>query len=558
MTTASSRGIAAEAERPWNEERSGVLERLGSLATSKAVLWLVVGAGILLRLARYADNRSLWLDESYLSLNIIEKSATELLGKLDYLQAAPPGFLLAEKLAVTFLGESEYALRLVPLIAGIASLFLFCAVARRFLALSALLLATVLFAVNEPLIYYSSEVKPYSTDVAVGLGLLLLACRITENTDGRPVPRHSVLALAGVVGVWFSFTAVFVLAAIVVALIVRGIRIRDRSGLLLASALGLVWFVSFAGVFLVSSQNTSRISDAIFGESHGSDQGLRWLELSRLSESVHAAWGLFVDPFSFERGTNGLAALMLVVGVFALVQRRDDLKQLALLTLPLVAAFGAAVLDRYPLGGRFSLYLVPFALILVSRGVQGIATLSRHALILAVTIAAFLAVPPTVDAVSNLLDPPAPEDVRPLLRYLTDNAEEGDVLYVYRNAQYALRYYGECDDCDAWDGRFPWPLRAPVVRPGEAGQAVLESVSPLMLVQHATSADQVLDDLEELDRLPRGKRIWFLFSHVQSPRGLNEEAVYLAYLDKNGRRIDGRRTDGAAIYLYELSRPPPS
>ena len=222
MTTASPGEIAPGAAQPGIEKQSGPLERVGSLAGSRTVLWLVVGAGVLLRLARYADNRSLWLDEAYLSLNIIDKSPTELLGKLDFLQAAPPGFLLLEKLAVVLLGDSEYVLRLVPLIAGIASLMVFQAVARRFLSPGALLLAVALFAVNEPLVYYASETKPYGSDVLVALVLLLLACRVTERAADRANLRLAMLAVGGLVGVWLSFPAVFVLAGIVVAL-----RLRD-------------------------------------------------------------------------------------------------------------------------------------------------------------------------------------------------------------------------------------------------------------------------------------------------------------------------------------------
>ena len=41
---------------------------------SKILIWLCVGLGIAFRLKVYLDNRSLWLDEARLSLNIVNKS----------------------------------------------------------------------------------------------------------------------------------------------------------------------------------------------------------------------------------------------------------------------------------------------------------------------------------------------------------------------------------------------------------------------------------------------------------------------------------------------------
>ena len=86
---------------------------------------------------------------------------TGLIHPLAYNQGASLGFLM--------LGVNEYALRLIPLLAGIGSLFLFFAVAKRCLRPEGALAALALFAACDSLICYSSEVKQYSTDVFVCL-----------------------------------------------------------------------------------------------------------------------------------------------------------------------------------------------------------------------------------------------------------------------------------------------------------------------------------------------------------------------------------------------------
>src|SRR5882724_6528116 len=118
-------------------------------------LWvsLAITLGALLRLALYLRNRSLWYDEALLALNILHRPFAGLFDTLDYHQGAPIGFLLLEKLATTIGGGSEFVLRFMLL----------------------------LFGINEPLIYYSSEVKQYSCDVAITLFLLWAIVRFLHS-----------------------------------------------------------------------------------------------------------------------------------------------------------------------------------------------------------------------------------------------------------------------------------------------------------------------------------------------------------------------------------------
>ena len=94
--------------------------------------WAAVALSIGLRCLAYFRRDILWLDEAATARNIVERSLSELLFiPLDYGQAAPKGFLLLEWLCSRLLGTSELAFRLVPFLSGVASVFLFLAVARR-------------------------------------------------------------------------------------------------------------------------------------------------------------------------------------------------------------------------------------------------------------------------------------------------------------------------------------------------------------------------------------------------------------------------------------------
>ena len=91
---------------------------------------LLVAAGVVLRARQYFADRSLWLDEAYLALNIIGHGPRDLLGVLDYNQGAPPGFMLVEG-TLSAISRDELWLRLPAFAAGIATLCLIVPVARR-------------------------------------------------------------------------------------------------------------------------------------------------------------------------------------------------------------------------------------------------------------------------------------------------------------------------------------------------------------------------------------------------------------------------------------------
>ena len=148
---------------------------------SPGFLYTLIALGVLARLAQYLANRSLWFDELMLALNIINRSYPELLQPLDYVQAAPAAFLLATKYLCTLWGDGEMVLRLIPLVSGLLALALYYPLARSLTRPQAALIALGLFAFSRYAIYYSAEVKQYSTDLACTVLILLLSYHVYKG-----------------------------------------------------------------------------------------------------------------------------------------------------------------------------------------------------------------------------------------------------------------------------------------------------------------------------------------------------------------------------------------
>ena len=325
----------------------------------------LVLAGFVLRLRPYLANRSLWLDEAMLANNILSRSFAGLTQQLSNDQGAPIGFLFLQKTVTLLLGDSEYALRLLPFLAGCLSLVLMFLLVRKVASPFAGGLALALFAASTALIYYSSEVKQYSSDVAIALALVLLFLKY-ECTEIKPWDAF-LLSFAGVVAVWFSHPALFILGGLGLALFIFALRSKDTRRLIILLVVALAWGLSLAALYFINLRQLA--SHQFFldfwreGFLPHDSSAIRWL-----------AWCLqapFVDLLGL-RLLYPILALLFLIGSFVLTRRlpRFGLFILLILLLALFASF----LELYPFAGRMILFLTPLLTLLLAQAVDGIAS----------------------------------------------------------------------------------------------------------------------------------------------------------------------------------------
>src|SRR5262245_49860187 len=82
----------------------------------------VIGvAGAALQIYQWAGARPLWLDEEMIAVNLRDRTFAELTGTLWLAQSAPLGWLFVQRAVLITLGMRELALRLVPVLFGVAT-----------------------------------------------------------------------------------------------------------------------------------------------------------------------------------------------------------------------------------------------------------------------------------------------------------------------------------------------------------------------------------------------------------------------------------------------------
>src|SRR5262245_57859574 len=495
--------------------------------------WILVGLGVLARIVRYAADRSLWRDECALAVNVIERSFAGLFEPLDHAQVAPLGFLVLSKAVTAVFGSGEYALRLVPLLSGLASLPLFYLTAREFLGRGEAAVGLALFAISEPLIFYSSEVKQYSSDVLVCTAILYPGARILCR--GMTWRRLLAFAATGVAGVWFSIPAAYACGAVGIALLLQsllGKRWLEALGVGLASAAGLASFLAHYRPFLAAAQE-----DRYLEESWDAFQvpapGFRAEFLDWVRKSSFA---VFNDPLGFP--STEIAAAVFLVGAVAVSRRRPLVCVLLLAPIGLALIAGMLglmpfpvsdehhLLERYyPFYGRLLLFVAPSFFAVMGAGLAFLLRSSdARGNLLGPIVALLLVAMPVYQCLRNTLSPPEIQETRPLIEAIAGRFQAGDRIFSQTFAALPVRYYAR---------------RAGL--PDAAGELKLRN----------TRRDQ--EKLRrQIEGLPSGSRFWLVTLHHPNWESEAELADIRVVLKPTTERIEQLRFENCEASLYRV------
>lgn len=480
--------------------------------------WIVIAVGIMLRVAQFLYNRSLTEGEAALALNIIERSYIDLLKPLDYFQAAPAGFLIVQRYCVNVLGTTEYALRLFPLIAGIIALFFFYHCAKKILTKEAIPVALILFAVGDHLVYFSSEVKQYSSDVLFVL-LILTVCIATWKN--KQILYYLAYGLVGAVVLWFSHPALFLFISGGIVLLVRSIRHKKWSAFVLLCCGGVAAAISFGASYLVSLAPLSKTA-VLMDTWHKSFAPFPPTSLRDVYWYGYVLVRMFAFPVGLSQYELILGIASFVFGVIYIY--RSDQKILTMCILSILITLFASALHLYPFEGRLLLFLTPLIVLVIAQGIAYMQSkTSTGSPLVGIALVLILLIHPVLSASYRLVKPRAPEELRPVVEYVDANYQEGDVLYIYYASFNAYQYYAYRSDFEH---------------------------DYVVGIESRDNWEQYYYDLTKL----RGnQRVWVIMSHIETWHGVDEEKLFASYLNMLGKQKDALRASGAVAYLYDLS-----
>jgi 4-amino-4-deoxy-L-arabinose transferase-like glycosyltransferase len=468
-----------------------------------ALIWVVA---VVFRLSDLAA-RDLWTDEAWVALAALKATPGAALAAG---QSTPPFYILTVWAAAKLLGSQEWVLRSLSFIFGIGTLWIFWLLVRRLTTRPVALLALALVAFSPIMVYYSKELKQYSGDACFAVLVVYLAERLRASEGRR---GWLALALAGLIGLGFSHPLVFCLPAVGLMLWLSLPAARGR-----LIILGGLWILAFAAYyFLFIRHDLDPELVAYWAQDYPDFSGFwsfcRWLgsALYRYFWYFGGEWGPIWGPPLF------------LAGAYAL-WRAGGSRVLGYFGLPILLAFGAAALHRYPFmgnygGNRLMLFTAPLLYLLVAAGLclvfsrlwQG--RLKWLAAGLAVVL--FWSLNPLLLPRENLHPLMNREEISPLVARLERERRPQDWIYVYYFAKWPFDYYSR-----------------------GSGQ----KSERLCIGKSCVETGLKLDPKE------RPGRLWLIASHIPELKQMREFAAKL--LGPEWRETACYRSEGAVLFCF--------
>lgn len=360
---------------------------------------LITLVGVVVSSRLLFSGRSLWLDEGMLAWSVSNRSLGTLISKpLDLTQSAPVLYLYAVKLLTLVLGNSEVTLRLFSFISYIAVIVLSYFLSERLCVKRPYAVCACVSGCGI-LLRYSCEFKPYMTDCAAVLGVLLLYSLYNSKKL-----NFAVLTAIYAIMIWLSNPACIFIAGIIIFELAKNIKkpVKTLIG-------GAVLALSF-GIYFVF-----------------------WLKPVIENGDMTAYWENMRFPLLINSKAelkNAFDMLMLLakpVGIISLIAlfciSKIKKPEIAVTFIGFALCFVASSLGFFPVSERIWLFAYPLLIILafVFFGLRGFAEI-------VVSLALIL-------SVSGIYDYRSPESVyiegdnlNPVVDYLRDKDE---FIYVY-------------------------------------------------------------------------------------------------------------------------------
>lgn len=400
------------------------------------ILGLIFVFGVGLRAKLFLSGCSLWHDECALAWSIKFKSYGDYFGILEFMQMAPPFFMVLTKLATKIFGLSDTVLHLLPFLAGCLSIVVFYFLAEKTLKNKpTVLLAVLLFAINQRLINYSSEFKPYSFDVLFAIICLLFFIKLDlEKLNAKKAVLYG--ALLAVVP-WFSFTSVFIIAAGILNIFFKNIKTKN-------------YFLPFTfPLFPLLISALIYLKTYLLNNYTGIGTGMvNYWQDSFLTFNPATFFSLLIENirYFFHPMPYVLFPFILFFwGLGILYKEKSEFFKIFIISFILLLS--ASLLHIYPFGARLVLFLLPLFLLIMLKPLDD--AFGKKIKLIIAWLLVFLAFYIQVTAINYFIhtkNPTRGEYAGEMMDYMMKNIKKGDNIFVNNVSGVEFGYYSSFYD----------------------------------------------------------------------------------------------------------------
>lgn len=464
------------------------------------LIFLVILLGFYLRFKGYWANPSFGHDECGAAWNIKFKNYKELFGILRFLQVAPPLFLILTKFLTQVFGYSEKVFRFIPFITSFISIFAFYFLAKKsFNNKLAILFSIFLFVINQRLIVYSFEFKPYSSDVFCAITLLLLFLNININKiNNKKIILYSlILALFP----WFSFISAFIIAGGFLNIFLNDFKNNIRKKILLFMPLFLSGLIYLKICLFSNYTGTHMVSD--------------WEKFFVTLNPLHFLW-LLTESIKYLFFPVKFLLFVLILFIWGtIIYSNEKSETFKIAILGFATFLIASLFHIYPFSDRIILFLTPIYILFIAKPLETVSINKKIKSIILILIMLITFKPQIIWAnqyLNSKLNVTKGEYAREMIAILTKNIKTNDVIFVSNLSNTEYAYYS----------------------------------SFFKITNKVIMEPQKSNRMEVLNSLPKHQYCWFYLTFA------NPESI-LKWIDKNAKiikMVHAKNLNDYLIYTY--------
>lgn len=392
------------------------------------VLIIIFMLGIFLRAKGFFGNSSFWHDECALAWNIKFKNYSDFFGVLNFEQAAPPFFMVLTKFLTNIFGFSEKVFRFVPFLISCLSIFAFYFLAKKVLNKGfSVILAVFFFAINQTLINYAFEFKPYALDVFFSIVCILFFIN-WQNFQTKSKLIFSSLFLAIIP--WFSFPSVFIITTSILNLVFK--TIKDKKPLLPITYFLFPLIIScllYLKIYVLNNYAHNSIVDFWQPYFITSGKNFLWMLGNNLK--------FFFTPIKFIL----LALVLLIWGAVIYFKEKQDFFFISFFSVFSIILM--SILHIYPFMERLILFLLPIILLFITKPLDLI-SLKRKSASMLILLIFLLTFQPQIMLAKKLIFSERfdkEEYAREMLDNMMKNIKPNDKIFVNNPSEAEFAYY---------------------------------------------------------------------------------------------------------------------
>ncbi len=392
------------------------------------LLLLIILFGVLLRLKGLLINPSMWHDECALGWNVRFKNYSDFFGILRFMQMAPPFFMVLTKLITKIFGFYDISLRILPFLAGIGSIIAFYLLSSSNLKSKfAVLCAVFFFAINQQLINYSFEFKPYNIDVLVTIICLLffINLKIEKLSANKAVFYGLLLAIVP----WFSFVSVFTIAGGFLNLFLKNIKFAWRKKLILTLPI-MISGLSYLKIYLMNNYTGTHM--------------VNYWQNSFVNANPFFFLHLLVENIKYFFSPSQYALFVLILLTWgAVIFYREKASFINISGIGFILLIIASFLHFYPFASRLVLFLVPIFLLLILKPLDLITFDKKFKSFIIIALTFFTLCPQMIQTKDFILTKSISkgEYPREMMEILVKGLKDGDIIFVEDSANTEFAYY---------------------------------------------------------------------------------------------------------------------